>query len=1304
MKFCFGKKSTAPTILSLDLPLTDVSTRPTNFVKTARYSGLNFFFKCGLEQFRNVSNVYFLIIIILSFLGTATNLFDSPYPATGTLLGLVIVVGFTMGFEGYYDIKRHREDAEVNNRMSMRLRPGDGLIEEVPWSTLKPGDLIKVNDRSQFPADLIFVAGCSLGNKCYVETANIDGETNLKIKHVPKKLISRCMFPDQAASLHASFQYDLPNSFLQFSGTAHLYPNEKYGYEEEDSPLDFSNLLLRGCVLRNTPWILGVVVYAGPETKAVQSSREAATKMSRVQKLVNRIIFLILVVLVILCVLSALAEILSKPSNTTLYYLRQDSENTFILPTFIANVFTFIVLYSSLLPISLLFCMTFSNFFQALFINWDLEMYHEETDTSAKCNTMELVQELGQVSYLFSDKTGTLTRNEMKLVGCAVGKQIFGIGGKNKSVVSSNNTIEEIFADLVAFLKDPSIPEQRKESARDFLLINSVCHTVLVDTTTGDVKYNAEGPDEEALVEAAAQVGYQLISTDNDIHTVQVDIGLLDPDKEVSLSYEVLAMNQFNSTRKRMSCVCKAPDGTLWLFAKGADSMMFERMDTEATDSTTLETLGADLEDFANDGLRTLVMGKRKLSQEEFKQWKMKFDDASNALGDRKQHLLDQAAEEIEHSLCIVGASAIEDRLQDGVPETLVALREAGVKTWVLTGDKVETAINIAFSAKLLTPEMELVKIVDDSLEENLETLKRLYQLLVPKNLTKDSEKRKHGREVSKVEQKESLVSSFISFLPLKATKNEDQISDSVKNNTQESKPRSSSSGLSRILDILRPVAASHEGPLPPVNEVNFAGDETNMDGIVAQNLALVISGTALQGLLQDEQGNKEYEDLLLSIAKMCSVVVACRVSPKQKALIVKMAKNGIKVNGSSPITLAIGDGANDVAMIQEARVGVGISGHEGRQAVNSADFSIAQFRYLQALMLVHGRWNYRRAASMVLFVFYANIVFVLTAFIFNFYNKFSGSTMYFVFLTTMYSYPTQIPIAVSACINQDISRKTALEYPAMYVSGRENLNLDRSKGVEYILKSFLHAFLISAITIIWAAPEAINIAQMGTATYVACIFVCVGRSVLETYTWTYLNMIATAFGFLFVLIFEPIYYSTTPSIYIQFGTTILWNYRDGSGDYVWMCTFLAVIICYVFDIVTVYIRREFFPSLVDVVIEIDRGFGKVGKKKSAMKRANKLFRKIAQPLTIPSAAISELVASAGIKNVGHSRNRSAFAYAAPEDEHCSVAPPYVSIPVNEHVDIHAVLPVHSVEIELSDIIGRHDSIESDEETISSDS
>lgn len=388
-------------------------------------------------------------------------------------------------------------------------------------------------------------------------------------------------------------------------------------------------------------------------------------------------------------------------------------------------------------------------------------------------------------------------------------------------------------------------------------------------------------------------------------------------------------INEFNSDRKRMSVVVSDPEGNIYLFCKGADSFVYALLSPNQEDLK--EKTNDHLTEYAKTGLRTLTLAYKKLTQKEYDAWNEKYYQATIAQTDREGELA-KVANLIEQDLILLGATAIEDKLQNGVPETIANLAEAGVKLWVLTGDKPETAINIGFSCKLLTD----------------------HQVLLIVNGEKRSQ----------------------AYNDLKA-----------KMEQQEKDPKA--------------------------------------------EYALIIDGVTLEHLLR-----AEYKFDLLSCATKCKAVVCCRVAPIQKAKVVKLVRKNIE----SAVTLAIGDGANDVAMIQAAHVGIGISGFEGRQAVQVSDYAIAQFRYLERLMLLHGHWNYKRITTLIVYSFYKNCVFALTAFWFMAYCAFSGQTLYDSYSISVYNVLfTGLPILIIGTFDKDVGELILLKYPQLYQNGVQN-------------------------------------------------------------------------------------------------------------------------------------------------------------------------------------------------------------------------------------------------------------------------
>lgn len=257
------------------------------------------------------------------------------------------------------------------------------------------------------------------------------------------------------------------------------------------------------------------------------------------------------------------------------------------------------ILYNNLIPISLTVTLEVVRFIQALFINWDSDMYHEESDTPAMARTSNLNEELGQVRYIFSDKTGTLTRNVMEFKGCTVGGKVY----PPELLFEGRN---ELIENLVG--EDPT-----SHDIRDFLILLSVCHTVIPDYTNGpDVIYHAASPDERALVYGARNLGYVFETrTPN-----YVDIKALGTMER----YEILNVLEFTSTRKRMSVIVRAPDGKIRLYCKGADSVIYERLVGNATEEAeAIRKLTQDhLEEFATKGLRTLCCAVTDISPQAY--------------------------------------------------------------------------------------------------------------------------------------------------------------------------------------------------------------------------------------------------------------------------------------------------------------------------------------------------------------------------------------------------------------------------------------------------------------------------------------------------------------------------------------------------------------------------------------------------------------------------------------------------------------------------------------------------------------
>ena len=793
--------------------------------------------------------------------------------------------------------------------------PGKARFKKDYWKSVQVGDFVRLYNDDEIPADIVVLSTSDPDGACYVETKNLDGETNLKVRQAlqsGRKIkhardCERADFTLESEPPHANlYSY---SGVVRWTQRDNKFP-ESPGKEMAE-PVSINNLLLRGCSMRNTEWILGVVVFTGPETKIMLNAGITATKRSRISKELNWNVIYNFIILLLMCIISGIVQgVTWSQGNNSLDYFEFGSIGGKPSVDGFITFWSAIILFQNLVPISLYISLEIIKTAQAFFIYSDHFMYYAPIDYPCTPKSWNISDDVGQIEYIFSDKTGTLTQNVMEFKKCSVNgipygeayteaqagmqkrqgidtvvegekarkqiaedrvKMLEDLRGIHNNPYLHDNELTFVAPDFVQDLKGESGEEQQKANEH-FMLALALCHTVITERTPGDppkIEFQAQSPDEAALVATARDCGYTVLGRTTD--------GIIINCQGEEREYKVLNTLEFNSSRKRMSAIIRMPDGRIVLFCKGADSIIYSRLEKGQQVELRKET--ADhLEMFAREGLRTLCIAQRELSEDEYQAWSRDHDVAAAAVQDRDDKL-EEVSDVIERHLTLLGGTAIEDRLQDGVPDTISLLGDAGIKLWVLTGDKVETAINIGFSCNLLGNDMDLIvfKIEDDSVA------------------SAEAELDKH-------------LATFGS------TGSDEELKEARKN---------------------------HEPPAP--------------------THAIIIDGDSLK-LVLDESIRQKF----LLLCRQCKSVLCCRVSPSQKAAVVAMVKNGLDV-----MTLSVGDGANDVAMIQEANVGVGIAGEEGRQAVMSSDYAIGQFRFLQRLILVHGRWSYRRLGETIANFFY---------------------------------------------------------------------------------------------------------------------------------------------------------------------------------------------------------------------------------------------------------------------------------------------------------------------------------------------
>ena len=950
-----------------------------NKIQTSKYKWFNFLAKILMEQFSRLANAYFLVIAVLQSIKELSYSGGTPI----MLLPLSFVVSLNGLKDMYEDFKRKKSDKKENNSECLIYNPMNHNFEKRKWHEIKLGDIIKVENNQQFPADLLLLSTSDENGISYVETKNLDGEINLKFKQANKS-IHDIIYKQGEAKLN-NLKYVCvtkpPNEFI-YKFDATLYPTEIDGSlldRNQFHLFDNSSFLLRGCTLRQTEYIIGATIYVGHNTKSLINSPDLRAKHSSVEIEMNKhLIAIFLTQIILSSILSIVYVIIYSKNFYGLWQYFFDKEvnevdNQF-MELFLKMAGTWVVINTNFVPISLLVTMETIKFFQAMFMEWDIDMFDRETSIGCKVQSSTLNEELGQIKYIFSDKTGTLTKNYMKYKMMSIGDNIYGNYNKSKknkikeidikeennditvNLINNENEKKELINDIndddniltdkenklkdkygeienVEFIDINNIfasdikNNEKKYLISEFLLCLSLCHTVLIDNKKrkekGLLEYQCSSPDEKALVYFARSQGYILKnkSLDN-IITLEIS------GKEKK--FELLNTLEYTSERKRMSVIVKTEDNKYMVYAKGADSMIELLLCNEDKNSQILNKTKEYLKLFSVNGLRTLMIAYKEIPEDYYQKWNEEYKKIKTNVNHTEEDLY-KLYNEMEKNFKLIGSTAIEDELQDNVGEIINDIMITGIRVWMLTGDKLDTAKNIAISCKLFKEDMKIMEIKEHA---TVDGLKSQLKIMLNDNVFKD--------------------------------------------------------------DLI--------------------------------NVGLLIGGEELEKIFADN----ELLNLFFELSVNCLSVVCSRVSPKQKGQLVNLIKSTERA-----VTLAIGDGANDVGMINEANVGVGIQGKEGSQAARASDYAIKEFSHLKKLLFFHGRECYRKNSWVILYNFYKNVLFVSPMICTAFVSFFSGMTTYDPFvhqlMNTIY---TAVPPGWYGVFNYEYTPTELMNNPRYYIQG----------------------------------------------------------------------------------------------------------------------------------------------------------------------------------------------------------------------------------------------------------------------------
>ncbi|XP_075427668.1 putative phospholipid-transporting ATPase IIA [Ascaphus truei] len=1008
---CCGRGELRPRTVWLGHPEKREQRYPRNVINNQKYNFFTFLPGVLFNQFKYFFNLYFLLLACSQFV---------PEMRLGPLYTFWVPLGFVLAVtiirEAVEEIRCLVRDKEVNSQVYSKLTARGTM--KVRSSSIQVGDLVIVEKNQRIPADMIFLRTSEKNGSCFLRTDQLDGETDWKLR-LPVSCTQRLPTAADLLQIRSYVYAEEPNIDIHnFAGT--------FTREDSDPPINESlsieNTLWASTVIASGT-VVGVVLYTGREQRSVMNTSNPRSKIGLFDMEVNcltKILFSALVVVSLVMV--ALQHFTGR------WYLQ---------------IIRFLLLFSNIIPISLRVNLDMGK----IVYSWMIRRDPKIPGTVVRSSTIP--EQLGRISYLLTDKTGTLTQNEMVFKRLHLGTVAYGLD-------SMDEVQSHIFSIYTQSSQEPPTQKglatkvRRSMSSRVFEAVKAIalCHNVTPSYESNGVTdqaeaerqfedscrvYQASSPDEVALVEWTESVGLTLVGRDQSSMLLRTPSGQI-------LNFTILQIFPFTYESRRMGVIVRDDStGETTFYMKGADVVMAGIVQYN-------DWLEEECGNMAREGLRVLVVAKKSLTEEQYQDFEARYVQAKLSVHDRSLKVA-TVIESLEMEMELLCLTGVEDQLQADVRPTLETLRNAGMKVWMLTGDKLETATCTAKNAHLVT-------------------------------------------------------------------RNQD-------------------------IHIFRPVANRGEAHL----ELNAFRRK--------HDCALVISGDSLEVCL------KYYEYEFMELACQCPTVVCCRCAPTQKAQIVRLLQER-----TGKLTCAVGDGGNDVSMIQEADCGVGVEGKEGKQASLAADFSVTQFKHLGRLLMVHGRNSYKRSAALSQFVIHRSLCISTMQAVFSSVFYFASVPLYQGFLIIGYStLYTMFPV-FSLVLDKDVKSEVAMLYPELYKDLLKGRPLSYKTFLIWVLISIYQGSIIMYGALLLFESEFVHIVAIS---FTALILTELLMVALTIQTWHWLMIVAELLSLscyiaslVFLHEFIDVYFIATLS-------------------FLWKVTVITLVSCLPLYVLK-YLRRKFSP------------------------------------------------------------------------------------------------------------------------------